>query len=286
MKATSFETGFPTAGPAWLFAPADRPERFDKAHAAADVVILDLEDGCQEEHRTAARENIVRADLPMDSTVIRINSTGSEHSAADLAAIKQTSFRTIMLPKTESPADIDAVVEEIADAVVIALIETPRGVLAAESIALHPKVVGLFWGAEDLTAGLGGRESRNESGDYRAPAQFARMSVLFAAGAAGIGCLDSINADISDLELVEREAREVAAAGFAGKCCIHPRQVAAIRKAFAPTEEELSWARGVVSAAKENSGAFSYHGSMIDAPLVHQARRMLALESRDNPDRR
>lgn len=41
------------AGPGWLFCPADRPERFAKAAAAADVVILDLEDGVAEAQKPA-----------------------------------------------------------------------------------------------------------------------------------------------------------------------------------------------------------------------------------------
>ena len=263
-------------GPAWLFAPADRPERFSKAGKAADVVILDLEDGCQVAHRAAARKNIEQAELPADNTVVRVNPAGSDDISHDLHSVKNSPYRLIMLPKVETPDDVDVVVGAVDDAVVVALIETPSGVLAAESIAAHDKVAALFWGAEDLTAGLGGRKSRYASGDYRDPARFARMQVLFAAAAAGKGCLDSINADISDLELVERESQDAAAVGFIGKCCIHPRQVVAIRDAFAPSEDEVAWAHDVVAAAEEHTGAFNYQGSMIDEPLVRQARQILA----------
>ena len=62
-------------GPGWLFCPADRPERFEKAAAAADVVILDLEDGVAAKDREAARAALI--DTPLDPTAPWCGSTRS-----------------------------------------------------------------------------------------------------------------------------------------------------------------------------------------------------------------
>jgi citrate lyase subunit beta/citryl-CoA lyase len=150
-------------GPALLFAPADRPERFTKAAERSDAVILDLEDGCRAENRASARENIVAADLDPARTVVRINPPGTPDFDADLQAVADSPFTTVMLPKAEGGRSVDALSDAHPDAStwrIIALVETPRGVLDLASLAAHPQVDALFWGAEDLTAALGGTSSR------------------------------------------------------------------------------------------------------------------------------
>ncbi len=115
------------AGPAWLFCPADRPERFAKAAAAADIVILDLEDGVAAADRPAARDALRDTPLDPQQTVVRVNPAGTDEHARDLEALAATSYTRVMLPKTESAAQV----ETLATFEVIALIETPRGAVSA-----------------------------------------------------------------------------------------------------------------------------------------------------------
>src|SRR5690606_38816517 len=120
-------------GPAILFCPADRPERYAKAAERADAVILDLEDAVAPAARPAAREALVAHALEPARTIVRINPPGSPDFASDLAAISRTSYRTLMIAKAESASDL----ESVDGYNVIALCETARGVLAAETIARH-----------------------------------------------------------------------------------------------------------------------------------------------------
>ncbi|CAO5149736.1 Citrate lyase subunit beta-like protein [Frankia sp. AiPs1] len=260
---------------ALLFCPADRPERFGKAVAAADLVILDLEDGVAAQNRARAREALVRAapDLDPDRTVVRVNPATSADFAADLAALDRTGLRLVMLAKTES-ADQPARLGPARD--VIALCETPAGVLAAPAIAAAANVVALMWGAEDLLAAIGGRSSRHPDGRYRDVARHAASSVLLAAAARGRAAIDAVYLDIPDLDGLAAEARDAAATGYAAKACIHPSQVAVVREAFRPGETELAWADRVLRAAEQaGGGVFAFEGQMVDAPVLRHAEHLL-----------
>ena len=123
-------------GPAILFAPADRPERFAKAADRADMVILDLEDGCRAENREAAREAIASCDLDPARTIVRVNPAEVEDYAADIDMLRGTAFRQVMLPKASSAQQVDELVAALGEKPqVIALIETPLGVMRAEELA-------------------------------------------------------------------------------------------------------------------------------------------------------
>jgi citrate lyase subunit beta/citryl-CoA lyase len=264
------------SGAAWLFCPADRPERFAKAMAAADVVILDLEDGVAAAARPAARQAIraAAADLDHERVVIRVNAVGTPDHELDLAAVADGGYGVIMLAKAETPASLDA----LGELSVVALCETPAGVLAAPEIARHPACAALMWGAEDLMAALGGSSSRGPDGRYREVARYARSAVLLAAAAASKTSLDAVYLDIADLDGLADEAADAVASGFGAKAAIHPSQAAVIRRSFAPDERQLEQARRIVEAAEANPhGVFALDGVMIDEPLVRQARRILAL---------
>lgn len=257
---------------AWLFCPADRPERFEKAAAAADVVIIDLEDGVAAADRPAARQALVDTRLDPDRTVVRLNPHGSPEHAADLEALRHTDYFRVMLAKTESATQADS----LAPLQVIALCETPRGVLNAVGIADSPAVTGLMWGAEDLVAGLGGRSSRFENCAYRDVARHARSQVLLAAGAAGKLAIDSVYLNIKDLDGLAVEAADAVQVGFGAKACIHPSQVAVVRTAYKPSEQEVSWASRVLAAAATQPGVFQFEGLMVDEPVIRQARAVLS----------
>jgi citrate lyase subunit beta/citryl-CoA lyase len=259
-------------GPAILFCPADRPERYEKAAERADAVILDLEDAVRPDDKPAARAALAAQALDPSRTIVRVSPVGTPDHALDMAVVRATAYRTIMLAKTEDAADLDA----LTDFEVVAICETARGVVQSSAIAAHGAVVALMWGAEDLVASLGGTSSRRADGSYRAVAAQARSTVLLAAGAAGKAAIDTVHVDIPDLAGLEAEAQDAAASGFVATGCIHPSQVAVVRRAYAPSDEELAFARELLDAASRERGVFTFRGAMVDEPVLRHARKVLA----------
>ncbi|MFE6963521.1 HpcH/HpaI aldolase/citrate lyase family protein [Agromyces sp. NPDC057679] len=258
-------------GPAILFCPADRPERYAKALDRADAVILDLEDAVAPDAKHAARLALVSTPLDPDRVIVRVNPSGGDAFADDLAALAATDYRTVMLAKCEGTADL----VDLAEFEVIALCETARGVLAAPEIAAIPNVSALMWGAEDLVASLGGSSSRAADGSYREVARYARSRVLLAAGAHGIAAIDAVHLDLADVDGLREEAEDATAVGFAATACIHPAQVEVVRGAYRPSPERIEWARAVLEAARSERGVFAFRGAMVDAPLLAQAEAVL-----------
>lgn len=258
-------------GPALLFCPADRPDRYEKAAERADAVILDLEDAVADADKHAARLALVESTLDPERVVVRLNPAHGPHFADDLAALAATEYRTVMLAKCEGTADL----VDLEDYEVLALCETARGVLAAADVAAIPNVSALMWGAEDLVASLGGSSSRHADGRYRDVATHARSQVLLAAGAHDIAAIDAVHLEIGDLEGLRAEAVDAAAVGFAATACIHPSQVAVVRDAYRPDPERLEWARSVLAAAATEAGVFAFRGEMVDAPLLRQAEAVV-----------
>jgi citrate lyase subunit beta / citryl-CoA lyase len=240
-------------------------------------VILDLEDGVGAGGKDAARAALAATDLDPARVIVRVNATGTPEHAADLTGLRGTGYRMIMLPKAESRAQLDGLDDEWR---VVALCETPLGIVNAAEIAAAPNVISVFWGAEDLIASMRGRSSRLPSGQYRDVARHARSAVLLAASAHGKPAIDAVYVNIPDLDGLAAEAEDAAASGFALKACIHPSQVAVVRKAFQADEAQAAWARRVLVAARDatahDKGAIKVDGQMIDAPLIRQAEAILA----------
>jgi len=261
-------------GPALLFCPADRPERYAKAAGRADAVILDLEDAVAPEAKAAAREALVRTPVDPRRTVVRVNAVDTEDFLLDVAALRRTAYRTVMLPKAASGEHLDRAAE-LGLRAVVALCETAQGIVNAPAIARAENVAALMWGAEDLVASLGGSSSRRPDGGYRDVARHARSAVLLAAGAAGKPAIDAVHLDLGDLDGLREEARDAAASGFTATACIHPGQVEVVRDAYRPTEEELRQARELLEAAGGATGVFAFRGRMVDEPLIRHAERLV-----------
>ena len=267
-------------GPALLFCPADRPERYQKAATRADAVILDLEDAVAPADKQRARGAILaqlgaagdEPELDPSRTIIRVNPAGTGEFEKDLHCLAHTPYKTVMLAKAESAEQLEA----LARYQVIALCETAAGVLNAPAIAAAPNVVALMWGAEDLLASLGGTSSRKDDGGYRAVALHARSSVLLAARAFGKEAVDAVYTNIPDLTGLAAEAADAVASGFGSKACIHPSQAAVVRGAFAPSEAEVSAAAALLqAAAAAGQGVFQYKGQMIDGPILKHAEAVI-----------
>jgi citrate lyase subunit beta/citryl-CoA lyase len=259
-------------GPALLFCPADRPERFGKALERADAVILDLEDAVLPEAKATARHNMASAALDPDRVIVRVNAPDSGEFTADIEALAHTDFRTVMVAKTEDAESLAAFGDRYS---LIALCETARGVHAAAEIAAHPAVTALMWGAEDLVASLGGTSSRRPDGGYRDVARYARSRVLLESGAHGKTAIDAVHVDIDDVEGLRQEAEDAVASGFGATACIHPAQVAVIREAYRPDAQTLAWATAVLAAAAGERGVFRFEGRMVDEPVLRHARSVL-----------
>lgn len=258
-------------GPSWLFCPADRPERYAKAAAVADVVILDLEDGVAPADKEAARIALIDTPLDPERTVVRVNPVGTREHELDLLALDGTHYSRLMLSKCESADDVLS----LAPAEVVALVESPLGALAVGDIALAANTIGVMWGAEDLVAGLGGNSSRHPDGTYRDVAKHVRSTTLLAAKSYGRLAVDSVYLDIKDLDGLGVESADAVAVGFDVKVAIHPSQVEVIRGAFAPSEQEIDWATRVLAAVATERGVFAFEGKMVDAPVLRHAEKLL-----------
>ncbi|WP_353114226.1 CoA ester lyase [Microbacterium sp.] len=264
-------------GPALLFCPADRPERYAKAAERSDAVIIDLEDAVAPDAKEAARAALGdaanTAALDPDRVIVRVNPIGTADHARDLDAVAGTPFRTLMVAKSESTPAIAALPSGYE---IIALCETARGVAEAEQLARLDRVVALMWGAEDLVASLGGSSSRFPDGRYRDVARAARSRVLLACGAYGAAAIDAVHLDIADVDGLRAEASDAVASGFAATACIHPSQVEVVRAAYRPSDEEVAWASRVIDAARGERGVFALDGRMVDEPVLRHARAVLA----------
>ncbi|ALG86354.1 HpcH/HpaI aldolase/citrate lyase family protein [Gordonia phthalatica] len=256
-----------------LFVPGDRPERFEKAAAAgADLVIIDLEDAVAHDNKVAARGNVTEWVATGHQCAVRINAADTGHFAGDVDAIAGLGA-TIMLAKAESP-DVVQQVAEISGSGVIALIETARGILNAAAIAAVPGVVRLAVGTFDLAAQLG-----VDPTDHEAMAASRGALVLASAAAGLVGPLDGVTAAVDDPDRISADAGYARRMGFAGKLCIHPKQLAPTIAAFAPTEDEVAWAHRILDAVTEEEettgGVAVVDGQMVDKPVYDRAERIL-----------
>ena len=270
-----------TPGPAWLFCPADRPERYAKALAAADVVILDLEDAVAPAKRPEAREALLAAakegTLDPDRVVVRVNGADTPDHAADLATTAAAGVRRVMLAKSESPEVVAGIDHEV-----VLLVETPLGIEQAGALAAVDNAVALMWGADDLVAGLGGTASRRPDGSYRDIARYARSRALVAAKAYGLLALDAVHMDIPDTEGLAAECEDAVAIGFDATVAIHPSQVAVIRAAYTPDPERVDWATRLLDHVGDDRGVTTFEGRMVDGPIYLQAERVLRLAAATN----
>jgi citrate lyase beta subunit len=262
----------------YLFVPATDPRRVDKALASdAHAVIVDLEDAVAPEHKDDGRRVIVerlRMRRPRGLQLVRVNGLETTHARADLAALDGLALDAIVVPKAE-PQPLLALAPS--GPPVVALIETARGLRRAFETATRVARVGaLMLGAVDLAAELGATP-----GPDGRELLYAASALVVDSAAAGLGGpIDGPCTAIDDPEALRAEAQAAKALGFAAKACIHPKQLDVVHDVFAPSEDEIAWARRVVEAAgvarAAGRGAIAVDGQMVDAPVVARARRLLA----------
>lgn len=255
-----------------LFLPASNPRAIEKARTlGADMVILDLEDAVKLPDKDAARAAAVAAvaeGFGQSLSAIRLNGFETPQHDADVQAAGASQADYIVLPKAEDASQVSQLIEALGKPLLV-MIETPRGVLAAAEIAALPGIAGLIAGTNDLAAAL-----RLPPAAGREAMRVALQTIVLAARAGGVWALDGVFNKLDDAEGLAAECADGGAQGFDGKSLIHPNQLEAATRAFAPTEGEIADARALIHAA--SGGAERYMDRMIEGMHVDQARAVLA----------
>jgi citrate lyase subunit beta / citryl-CoA lyase len=282
----------------WLFVPGDSQAKLDKAaELGADAIIVDLEDAVAPPAKPVARMQ-ARRWLEKHSRQpggparwLRINALDTPLWREDLSAVMPGKPDGIMVPKAAGPEQLQVLAAELYEIeqrvgvtpgstrIVPLVSETPAAALRIASYldVPQPRLAGLTWGAEDLSAAIGAGRKRDSRGYWTDAFRYVRAQVLLTAHARDVMAIDTLHADFRDAAGLERIAADSYADGFTGMLAIHPAQVAVINSAFTPGDEEIAHARAIVNAFSANptAGALELDGKMIDQPHLEQARRLL-----------
>jgi citrate lyase subunit beta/citryl-CoA lyase len=248
----------------WLYVPADRPDRVEKAIASrAHAVIVDLEDAVAPSAKAAARANLAAllGSAAAKPVYVRVNAG----SAADLEAVSELALAGVIVPKVERPDDLPV------GLTVNALIETALGLEAAYDIARQPNVAGISLGEADL---------RSQTGALEEGLDWARSRVINAAVAAGLPRPpQSVYPHVRDLEGLAESCRRGRALGHLGRAAIHPDQLPVIEQAYLPTDEEVERARATLERLESGAGTLD-GGDFVDPAMLGAARQIVELAER------
>jgi citrate lyase subunit beta/citryl-CoA lyase len=272
----------------FLFVPADRPERYARAlGSGADAVIVDLEDAVAQDRKAAGRDALAQAHAALGAgarsrLLVRVNPAGTPGHDEDLRLVEglaRHALAGVVLPKAEQAEQLSALAAAAgSQAVLVPLIESAAGLAALDELAAAPQVLRLAFGHLDFQADLGLACEADE-----AELVPVRLALVLASRRAGLASpIDGVTADWRDSQRLSADAARARRGGFGAKLCIHPEQVAAVQAAFAPSAEQLAWARRVDAAMRAaGGGAISLDGRMVDAPVLRLAQRLLALEAQE-----
>jgi citrate lyase beta subunit len=241
----------------------------------AHAVVCDLEDGVAPAEKERARELVVRALADTESAcarMVRVNGVDSRYFRDDVEGLEGVALDAVVLPKA-MPDGVRALGPT--GAPILAIIETAAGLRLAYETACEPRVFALALGAADLGAELG-LEPRPDGLEIL----YARSKLVADSAAAGVRApFDVVHLDVRDAEGLETECLLARSLGLRGKLCIHPAQVSAVNRLFAPTPAEIDWAERVVSAFESGvaagRGAVGLEGMMVDRPVVERARQVM-----------
>ena len=276
-----------------LFVPGHSAKMIAKAAGSgADILVLDLEDAVQPDSKPAARKVIIDAlnnrAATSPSLYVRVNALDTTWCAEDVEAVLPARPDGIMLPKPNGPEDLDHLADMMArherterrgqTRIIPVCTETAAATLSlAAKPWARPRLAGMLWGGEDLSAAIGATANRDSDGNYTQPFALARSLCLLAARAADVIPIDAVFTDFRDSAALEREVNAARRDGFSAKAAIHPSQVDIINRGFTPTELERAWAERVIAAFEASrSGAVQIDGTMLDEPHRKQAQRILA----------
>ena len=268
-----------------LYMPSSNERALEKAKTLpVDGLILDLEDAVAPDAKAAARENACAAAASGEygnrEVTIRINGIGTQWHDDDLAAAAQAGPAGVVVPKVGSADEVRSLVSALEAAgapdhtMLWAMIETPQAVFNVREIAAaSPRLAVLVMGTNDLV-----KELRADHVPGRGPLVTALQLSLLAARESGIAVLDGVYNDVKDAEGFEAECVQGRDFGFDGKTLIHPGQVDVCNTTFAPSEQAVAEARGILEAWKAGagSGVVTHNGRMIENLHVEVAKRVIA----------
>ncbi|QTD57856.1 CoA ester lyase [Parasphingorhabdus cellanae] len=261
----------------FLFVPANRPERFEKAaNSGADLICIDLEDSVPGDQKDSARESVLEALKTLDrsETAVRINGLKTEAGLADLLALSASDHlpSLVFLPMVESAAEVEIAHSILGDRIdgLIPLIETVKGLRAGDALAASAGVTGMMFGGGDFSAELGTKLEWE-------PLLAARGAFILCCASAGIAAIDVPYIDMSNEAGLEEESRKAKAMGFHAKAAIHPKQIFTIATAMKPSDAEIAEAKEAIEAFDAAGGkAISYNGRMLEAPVMQRYRHIVA----------
>ncbi len=262
----------------FLFVPANRPERIDKALATgADAVIVDLEDAVAPDAKEAARAALsawLRAAAA--PVLVRVNAAETPWHLDDLEICRHHMVAGLVLPKAESAAGMERA-RSATGKPVFPIIESALGLHRLSEIAGAAGCARLMFGKLDLAIDLGLEQGEEDSEEVVFQAY--RAQLVVASRVAGLPSpIDGVFTALDDGTALAAYARRARRDGFGAMLLIHPRQVEAVAAALAPTAAEIAWARRVLAVAAESEGSAAVvDGRMIDAPVMARAARMLAI---------
>jgi citrate lyase subunit beta/citryl-CoA lyase len=282
-----------------LFIPGDSEKKLAKGdEAGADALILDLEDAVAPANKARARDLVAAflRDRPKPARRgqlwVRVNPLDSAMALQDLVAVVAAEPDGLVLPKCEGPADV-ARLSHYLDALE-AQAGVARGVVKVLPVATETaaapftlgtyadarlaRLLGLTWGAEDLSAALGASTNLEVGGGWALTYRTVRALTLLGAKAAGVQAIDTLYADFRDEAGLRAACRASLAEGFTGRLAIHPAQVGPINESYTPSPAEIAHARRVVAAfgAAAGAGTVGLDGRMLDRPHLKQAQDLLA----------
>ena len=289
-----------------LFVPADSARKLKKAMSSgADALIIDLEDSIALDSKARARDSAAAflkdamANTQRPYLIVRVNGLQTGLTDADLDAITPAKPDAIMLPKAEGGAAIVHAAAKLAvreaqsdlpDSHIKILpiaTETAAALFMVGTFAgARARLIGMTWGAEDLSAELGARANRDEQGRFLDPYRLARSLCLAGAAAAAVPAIDTVFVDFRNDAGFRRECEEACRDGFVGKMAIHPAQVPIINEVFTPSADAIAHAQTVVAAfaAAPGAGVVGIGGVMYDRPHLTRAKQLLARAPSSGPN--
>lgn len=271
-----------------LYMPGSNARALEKAKTIpADALILDLEDAVAPDKKDAARDLVAEAvrarGFGRREVIVRMNGLDTGWGHADVPAAVGAGADAILMPKVESAEQVQHLEELMesygaaSDMTIMCMMETPLGILnAAEIAASSPRLSCLVMGTSDLTKDL-----QAEHTPDRLPMMTSLGHCLLAARAHGLAIVDGVHLDLEDADGLAAVCAQGRAMGFDGKTLIHPKQVDAANRAFAPGPDDVEWSERIIAAFAEaeaaGQGVVVVDGKLIENLHVENARRVVAL---------
>ncbi|CAE1287448.1 CLYBL [Acanthosepion pharaonis] len=285
-----------------LYVPGSDMKKLNKIQSLkADCIVLDCEDGVAYNMKDVARQNIGKMlgiiEFGIADCTVRVNSVSSGIIEDDLKAVLKASRlpQTVILPKVDYVQEIEeftAMLEDICfqykieswKPALITCVETSIGLLNLQGVLQRAKELsqtgcryrldGVLFGSDDFCADIGAIRSKTGMEVF-----YARQKVVTTAKAYRLQVIDMVDIDFHDLDALKKTSIEGAGMGFTGKQVIHPAQVPVVQVAFSPSLEKVAWATDLIRQFEDHvaagKGAFTYHGQMIDMPLLLQAKNII-----------